>query len=122
MYMNPANNPQGGANVSGPTALLNSLSKFDACYNAGSVQNIKFTPAMFNGHRDVIKSLFRTYFKKGGSHLMVTIVDKGELEDAVVHPEKYPDLIVRVSGFSAVFVNLSPNIQQELLSRVLYDE
>lgn len=122
MYMNPANNPQGGANVSGPTALLNSLAKFDARYHAGSVQNIKFTPAMFNRHRDVIKTLFRIYFAKGGCHLMVTIVDKGELEDAVVHPEKYPDLIVRVSGFSAVFVNLSPNIQQELLSRVLYDE
>ena len=122
MYMNPANNPQGGANVNGPTALLNSLSRFDACYNAGSVQNIKFTPAIFNGRRDIIKSLFKAYFKRGGSHLMVTIVDKGELEDAVIHPEKYPDLIVRVSGFSAVFVNLSPNIQQELLSRVLYDE
>ena len=38
------------------------------------------------------------------------------------NPEKYPDLIGRVAGFSAVFVDLSPEIQQELLSRVLYDE
>jgi len=37
------------------------------------------------------------------------------------HPEKYPDLIVRVAGFSAVFVELPRNIQEELLSRVLYD-
>jgi pyruvate-formate lyase len=44
------------------------------------------------------------------------------LEDAMAHPEKYPNLIVRVAGFSAVFVDLSPEIQQELLSRVLYDE
>ncbi len=122
MYMNPANNPQGGANKNGPTALLNSLVRFDAKYHGGSVQNIKFTPSLFNGHRDLIKSLFKTYFEKGGCHLMVTIVDKGILEDAMVHPEKYPDLIVRVSGFSAVFVNLSPNIQKELLSRVLYDD
>lgn len=122
MYMNPANNPQGGANKSGPTALLNSLAKFDARYHGGSVQNIKFSPTMFNENRAVIKSLFKTYFAKGGCHLMVTVVDKGVLEDAVEHPEKYPDLIVRVSGFSAVFVDLSPNIQQELLSRVLYDE
>lgn len=121
MFMNPANNPQGGANKSGPTALLNSLAKFDAKYHAGSVQNIKFSPAMFNENRQVIKSLFQTYFRKGGCHLMVTVVDKGVLEDAVAYPEKYPDLIVRVSGFSAVFVDLSPNIQQELLSRVLYD-
>lgn len=122
MYMNPANNPQGGANKSGPTAMLNSLAKFDAKYHGGSVQNIKLSPSMFNENRAVIKSLFKTYFAKGGCHLMVTVVDKGVLEDAVEHPENYPDLIVRVSGFSAVFVDLSPNIQQELLSRVLYDK
>lgn len=122
MYMNPANNPQGGANKSGPTAMLNSLAKFDARYHGGSVQNIKFSPSMFNEHRDLIKVLFKTYFAKGGCHLMVTVVDKGILEDAVKHPEKYPDLIVRVSGFSAVFVDLSPNIQEELMSRVLYDK
>ncbi|MDR1556912.1 MAG: pyruvate formate lyase family protein [Tannerellaceae bacterium] len=121
MYMNPANNPQGGANRSGPTALLNSLRRFDARYHGGSVQNIKFSPAMFNENRGVIKSLFHTYFRKGGCHLMVTVVDRGVLEDARIHPEKYPDLIVRVSGFSAVFVDLSPNIQEELLSRVLYE-
>ena len=122
MYMNPANNPHGGANKRGPTAMLNSLAKFDAKYHGGSVQNIKFSPSMFNENRAVIKSLFKTYFAKGGCHLMVTVVDKGVLEDAVEHPENYPDLIVRVSGFSAVFVDLSPNIQQELLSRVLYDK
>ncbi|MBQ2394737.1 MAG: pyruvate formate-lyase, partial [Alistipes sp.] len=122
MYMNPANNPQGGADKSGPTAMLNSLAKFDARYHAGSVQNIKFTPSMFNNHREVIKSMFKTYFERGGCHIMVTVVDSGVLEDAVKHPEKYPNLIVRVAGFSAVFVDLSPEIQQELLSRVLYDE
>lgn len=122
MYMNPANGPQGGADKNGPTALLNSLSKFDARYHAGSVQNIKFSPGMFRENRELIKALFRTYFKRGGCHLMVTVVDKKTLEDAVEHPEKYPNLIVRVSGFSAVFVNLSSHVQQELLSRVTYDE
>ena len=53
---------------------------------------------------------------------MITVVNRRELEDAMVHPEKYPNLIVRVSGFSAVFVKLSRNVQEELLSRVLYDE
>ncbi|PRR81505.1 pyruvate formate lyase family protein [Clostridium vincentii] len=120
MYMNPANNPQGGADKSGPTATLNSLTKFNAKYHGGSVQNIKFTPTMFNDDREKIKFLLRTYFKKGGCQLMVTVVDKGILEDAVIHPELYPNLIVRVSGFSAIFVNLGADIQQELLSRVLY--
>ena len=122
VYMNPANNPQGGANTHGPTAMLNSLTRFDPKYHAGSVQNIKFSRSMFRENRDLIKSLFKTYFARGGCHLMVTVVDKGELEDAMVHPEKYPDLIVRVAGFSAVFVNLDRHIQEELLSRVLYEE
>lgn len=121
VYMNPANNPQGGAAKSGPTACLNSLAKFDARYHAGSVQNMKFTPRMMHEDADKVKALWRTYFKKGGCQLMVTCVDRGELEDAMVHPEKYPDLIVRVAGYSAVFVNLSRDVQEELLSRTLYD-
>lgn len=122
LYMNPANNPQGGADKNGPTAMLNSLVKFNPNYHAGSVQNIKFTPSIFNGHRNIIKSMLRTYFRKGGCHLMVTVVSRHELEDAMVHPEKYPTLLVRVSGFSAIFVKLSRNVQEELLSRMLYDE
>lgn len=121
-FMNPANNPQGGADQSGPTAMLNSISTFKAKYHGGSVQNIKFTPNMFNKNRTSMRYLFDTYFKKGGCQLMVTIVDHGILEDAQKHPEKYPNLIVRVSGFSAVFVNLDKDVQDELLTRVLYDE
>lgn len=121
LYLNPANNPQGGAATSGPTAMLNSLAKFDARYHAGSVQNIKFTPRMFNHDRKKVKMLFNTYFKRGGCHLMVTVCDKGQLEDAQVHPEKYPDLIVRVAGYSAVFVNLPRDVQDEVISRTLWD-
>ena len=121
MYMNPANNPQGGADKSGPTAMLNSLTRFSPKYHAGSVQNIKFGNKLFNGNRPVIKSLLKTYFAKGGCHLMITVVDRGVLEDAMAHPEKYPNLIVRVAGFSAVFVELPRNVQEELLSRSLYD-
>ncbi|OCN05872.1 pyruvate formate-lyase [Erysipelotrichaceae bacterium MTC7] len=121
VYLNPANNPQGGAAKSGPTALLNSLSTFNAKYHGGSVQNIKFTPRMFNQDREKIKILFDTYFKKGGCQLMVTVVDRGVLEDAQKHPENYPDLIVRVAGYSAIFVNLTKDIQEELMSRELFD-
>lgn len=121
VYMNPANNPQGGQAKSGPTAVLNSLARFDAKYHGGSVQNIKFTPRMMHEDKEKVKMLFKTYFAKGGCQLMVTVVDHGVLEDAQKHPENYPDLIVRVAGYSAVFVNLTPDIQDELLSRALYD-
>lgn len=121
VYMNPANNPQGYAATSGPTAVLNSLSRFQAKYHGGSVQNIKFTPRMMHEDEEKVKLLFKTYFEKGGCQLMVTVVDHGQLEDAQKHPEKYPDLIVRVAGYSAVFVNLTKDVQDELLSRTLYD-
>lgn len=121
VYMNPANNPQGFAATSGPTAVLNSLSRFKAKYHGGSVQNIKFTPRMMHEDKEKVKMLFKTYFAKGGCQLMVTVVDHGQLEDAQKHPEKYPDLIVRVAGYSAVFVNLTKDVQDELLSRTLYD-
>lgn len=122
VYMNPANNPQGGAAKSGPTACLNSLAKFRAKYHGGSVQNMRFTPRMMHEDADKVKALFRTYFKNGGCQLMVTVVSRGELEDAQVHPEKYPDLIVRVAGYSARFIDLPPTVQAELISRTLYDE
>lgn len=122
VFMNPANNPQGGADKNGPTAMLNSLCRFDPKYHAGSVQNIKFSTEMFNKNKPIIEALFKTYFNKGGCHLMVTVVDSNALEDAMVHPEKYPDLIVRVAGYSAVFVNLDPTVQREILSRTLYSE
>ncbi len=121
VYMNPANNPQGGNSKNGPTAVLKSLSRFDAKYHGGSVQNMKFTPRMMHEDKEKVKALFRTYFKNGGCQLMVTVVDHGILEDAQKHPENYPDLIVRVAGYSAVFVNLTPDVQEELLSRTLYD-
>ncbi len=121
MFMNPANNPQGGAAKNGPTAVMNSLSRFKAKYHGGSVQNMKFTPRMMAEDSEKIKALFRTYFKRGGCQLMVTVVEPGALEDAQKHPEKYPDLIVRVAGYSAVFVNLTRDVQDELLSRELYD-
>ena len=121
VYMNPANNPVGGAAKAGPTACMNSLARFKARYHAGSVQNMRFTPRMMHEDEEKVRAMWRTYFKKGGCQLMVTCVNPGELEDAMIHPEKHRDLIVRVAGYSAVFINLSRDVQKELLSRELYD-
>lgn len=121
MYMSNGNNPQSGADKNGPTAMLNSLAKLRADIHAGSVQNIKFSKGMFNNKREVIKALFKTYFKNGGPQLMVSVVEKGELEDAYLHPEKHPNLLVRVGGFSARFVNLDRDVQEEVLARTLND-
>lgn len=122
LYMNPANNPQGGADRGAPTALLNSLATFDARYHAGSVQNIKFSRSLFQNRQSLIEQMFKVYFAKGGCQIMVTVINPNDLEDAMIHPENHRNLIVRVAGYSAVFVDLAPSVQQELLSRTLYDE
>ncbi len=119
LYLNNGNNPQGGADKNGPTAMLNSLVKLKPSLHAGSVQNIKFTPEIFNNNRPVVRSLFKTYFENGGPQLMITVVGRGVLEDAYHHPEKYPNLLVRVGGFSAKFVNLERDVQEDVISRTI---
>ncbi len=120
LYLNPANNPQAGAAKNGPTAMLNSLAKFDARYHGGSVQNIKLTPQIMGRHEPAVRAMFKSYFRRGGCQLMVTCVDAGELEHAQAHPEEHQDLIVRVAGYSARFVDLPRTVQDEVISRTLF--
>ena len=61
-----------------------------------------------------------TYFENGGTQAMITVVGRRDLENARIHPEQYQSLIVRVGGFSARFVELSEDIQEEVLSRTAY--
>lgn len=119
VFMNNGNNPQGGADKNGPTAMLNSLVKLKTDLHAGSVQNMKFNRSMFSRNMPQVNALLKTYFKNGGGQIMISVVSKGELEDAYVHPEKYPNLLVRVGGFSAKFVNLEKDVQREVISRTL---
>ncbi|HZJ85875.1 MAG TPA: pyruvate formate lyase family protein, partial [Erysipelotrichaceae bacterium] len=117
LYMSNANNPQSGADVNGPTAMLNSLAKIRADIHAGSVQNIKFSKEMFNGEREKINILLKTYFEKGGPQIMINVVGKDELIKAYNNPDAYKNLTVRVGGFSARFVNLEDDVQREIMAR-----
>lgn len=121
VYMSNANNPQSGADKNGPTAMLNSLAKLKADVHAGSVQNMKFSKNMYRDKRMIVEALLEGYFEQGGPQIMVNVVGKGELEDAYHNPEKYPNLVVRVGGFSARFVNLDRDVQLEILNRTLND-
>lgn len=119
-YMANANNPTGGMDKNGITALLNSLVKLSPKHHAGAVQNMRFSKEMFGRLLPKTKGLLSGYFHNGGAQAMITVLNRGDLEQAMIHPEKYQNLIVRVGGFSARFVELSKNIQAELLSRTLY--
>lgn len=119
-YMANGNNPMSGRDTCGVTAMLSSIAKPDTHIHAGAVQNMRFSREMFTTLRPQLKTLLHTYFSRGGAQSMITVLSRGDLEAALREPEKYRHLIVRVGGFSARFVDLSPVVQKELLARTLY--
>jgi pyruvate-formate lyase len=119
-FMNPGNAPVGGADKNGLTAFLNSVVKPSPEIHAGYVQNMKFSKEMFTDYRVKFEMLMSTYWEKGGTQAMLTVIGRKDLEEAMIHPELYQNLIVRVGGFSERFVNLPKLTQLELLSRTLY--
>ena len=70
---------------------------------------------------DNLVGLLDGYAEKGGHHLNVNVLNREMLLDAQKHPENYPNLIVRVCGFSARFTALSPEWQEEVLTRNYYN-
>lgn len=115
-----ANNPVGGTDKNGVTAMLNSLTKLDTKRHAGAVQNMTFAKELFTKKKDILNSLLMTYFNKGGQQAMITVINKEDLVNAMKHPEKYGHIMVRVGGFSARFVMLAPDVQREIVSRTVY--
>ena len=114
------NTPTAGNDTQGVTAFLNSIVKPDVSLHAGYAHNMKFSKATFRDERAKIENMLFTYFANGGAQAMITVVGRGEMEAALLEPEKYRNLIVRVGGFSARFVELTPQIQRDLIARTLY--
>ena len=115
-----ANMPSAGSDKNSITFVMNSQVKLDPTIHAGSVQNMKFSRELFSNSPIIVKALLNTYFSKGGTQAMITVVNKGDLENAMDDPEKYRQLFVRVGGFSARFIELERDIQLEIISRTLY--
>lgn len=115
-----ANNPMPGMDMHGPTAFLNSLTKLEPAIHAGVVQNMKFSRDLCQGHPHIFKALLQGYFDRGGTQAMVTVLNRHDLEAAMREPQKWGHLMVRVGGFSARFVDLSPEVQRDILKRTLH--
>ena len=110
--------PSQGRDFKGPTAVLKSASKIDTTKSYNHLLNQKFLPSALEGD---MKNIFVNYLRSWGdleiSHIQFNIVDKATLLDAQKHPENHPDLIVRVAGYSAYFVDLSKGLQDSIIAR-----
>ena len=115
--MAPGNSASAGSDKNGLTALLNSQAKVDPSVHAGAVQNVKLSSSFPQKNRDLYHALFAGYWKQGGAQTMVTVTNRKDLMAALEHPENYANLLVRVGGFSARFIDLDKATQQEILSR-----
>ena len=119
-YLSNGNNPMAGMDHNGLPALLRSLASTRMDLTAGTAQNLKLSADLFRKHPDVVRDLIDTAFDMGILSLNISVMDRGEMEDAMIHPELHQNLFVRVGGFSARFVNLDKGTQADMLNRALY--
>lgn len=113
--------PVNGAEKNGMTAILNSIAKLDYGHATNGVAvNIRIHPQNLEKEENLDKFywLLKTYFDRGGMQIQPTVVSTETLRDAQAHPEKYRDLIVKVGGYNATYVDLGAPIQNEIISRL----
>ena len=114
------NGPSSGADKNGVTALLNSMAKFDNAKHVGVINNVRFSKELFESSMDKVSTVLRAFYENGGVQTNLCVIGKDDLEKAMKNPENYQDLIVRIGGFSARFVTLSPVVQREIIERTTY--
>lgn len=112
--------PAQGCDTHGPTCVFNSAGKANHISNStGALMNMKFERKLFNnkGNIERLSAILEDFFSTNGFHVQINFLDRETLLDAQAHPENHADLMVRVAGYSAFFVDLPRNIQSEILSR-----
>ncbi|MBM4404527.1 MAG: hypothetical protein FJ042_09155 [Candidatus Cloacimonetes bacterium] len=111
--------PFPGTDISGPIAVLLSAGKIDHTRIRGGLHNMKFLPSSIQGNSGSRKllALIKTYFDSLGFQIQFNVVDSRLLRHAQENPDEYRDLIVRVAGFSAFFVELGKSMQDEIIAR-----
>ena len=113
--LNDGSCPVQGYDISGPTATLKSIAAWEpARFLGGSSVNVKLSRSV--KEEDII-GLIKGYLTTKGSQLQFNICDKDELLDAKLNPEDHGDLLVRIGGYSDFFVKLTPELQDEVISR-----
>jgi len=115
--------PVQGADRNGPTAVTKSAAKIDHIRTGGTLLNQKFLPQILDDDGGIAKlaHLVRSYFKMDGHHIQFNVVGRDELLRAQKYPDEYRDLIVRVAGYSDYFVDLTRELQDEIIQRTAHE-
>lgn len=115
--------PMIGMDVNGPTAVIKSIGRIDPLLaQSGVLLNQRFDPAIVKGDKglEIIETVIKTYFdSEHGQHIQLNVVDDETLRAAQKDPQKYRNILVRVAGYSAYFVELEKDIQDNIIARTV---
>ncbi|MEM3478455.1 MAG: pyruvate formate lyase family protein [Candidatus Bathyarchaeia archaeon] len=107
-----------------PTSLAIAVAAVQCGYGNTAPLQLDIDPTVYRGRNgsEVVKALILGHFKLGGTMINLNVIDKEKILEAHKDPSKYPDLIVRVTGFSAYFASLSKDLRQFVVDRILAEE
>lgn len=111
------------ARQSEPTSMALSAAKLpQQTFYGGQPIDVNFQADTVRDHKKEIEALIKVYFRNGGLQFQVNSLSSALLRDATDNPEKYPDLVVRIGGYSILFSSLSPASKEEFIERVAKEE
>ncbi|MCI8641785.1 MAG: formate C-acetyltransferase [Clostridia bacterium] len=122
----PGANPLHGRDTNGALAVMNSIAKLPFEYSEDGISyTFSITPGTLGKSEDEritnLVNMLDGYFKQTGHHINVNVFDRSLLEDAMEHPEKYPQLTIRVSGYAVNFTKLTREQQLDVINRTIHE-